>query len=207
MKILENYNLKNLNTFGISVNAKFFVEVTSEQDLKGLFALPEFKENKKMFLGGGSNILFTQDYDGIVVLNKLKGVEILNEDNENVFIRAMSGEVWHDLVLFTTERGYWGIENLSLVPGTVGAAPMQNIGAYGVELRNTLQNVETYDISTGEKRIFKAEECLLGYRDSIFKNELKGKYFITAITLKISKIENKNINYKILQEYLKENVF
>lgn len=205
MEILENYDLSKLNTFGISVNAKFFVEISSEEDLKELFSLHEFKNNKKMFLGGGSNVLFTKDFDGIVILNRLKGIEILNEDTETVVIRSMSGVVWHDLVIFAVDRGYWGIENLSLIPGTVGAAPMQNIGAYGVELKNVLENVETYEIETGEKKIFSKEECELGYRDSIFKNNLRDRYFIYAITLKLSKIEKKNINYKVLKEHLEQN--
>lgn len=202
MKIQNNYNLLRLNTFGISVNAKFFVEIHSESDLEDLFQTPEFKNNKRLFLGGGSNILFTQDFDGLVILNKLKGTEILSESSTDVVIRAMSGEVWHDLVLFAVERGYWGVENLSLIPGTVGAAPMQNIGAYGAELKDILENVEAFELQTGEKKVFSREECRLGYRDSIFKNELKDKYFILAITLKLSKVEKKNLTYKILQEYL-----
>lgn len=205
MEIKQNYDLTKLNTFGVSVNAKFFIKVEREADLAELLALPEFKNNKKLFLGGGSNILFTKDFDGIVVLNKLKGLEVLEEKNENVLIKAMSGEIWHDLVNFAVERECWGVENLSLIPGTVGAAPVQNIGAYGAELKDVLVDVEAYDIATGAARIFPAKECRLGYRDSIFKNELKGKYFISAITVKLSKKENKNINYKILQEYLKEN--
>src|SRR5258708_1030223 len=120
MEILQNYDLTKLNTFGISVNAKFFVEINSETDLMELFKLSEFKENKKIFLGGGSNVLFTKDFDGIVVLNKLKGVEILEESDENVLIRSLSGETWHELVTFAVDRGYWGIENLSFIPGTVG---------------------------------------------------------------------------------------
>ena len=188
MKIQNNHNLSKLNTFGISVNAKFFIELETEADLKELFNTTEFKNNKKIFLGGGSNVLFTKDFDGIVVLNKLKGIEILNEDSENVFVRCMGGVIWHDLVLFAVERDLWGIENLSLIPGTVGAAPMQNIGAYGAELKNVLENVEAYNIENGSKRIFTREECELGYRDSIFKNSLKDKYFISSITLKLSKI-------------------
>src|SRR3989344_893121 len=212
MQIHKNYNLSKLNTFGISVNAKFFVEIHNETDVKELFKMEEFSARggsafgeKKLFLGGGSHVLFTKDFDGLVILNKLKGIEILNEDLESVTIRCMGGEIWHDLVTFSVKRGLWGIENLALIPGTVGAAPMQNIGAYGAELQNVLQNVEAFDLTTGEKRIFKREECKLGYRDSIFKNELKDKYFITAVILTLSKLENKNITYKILEEYLKKN--
>ncbi|MEK9147500.1 MAG: UDP-N-acetylmuramate dehydrogenase, partial [Patescibacteria group bacterium] len=204
MEIYKNYNLTKLNTFGISSYTKFFIEINNETDLKELFENSIFKNNEKLFLGGGSNILFTKDFNGIVVLNKLKGIEILEENLEYVFIRSMGGEIWHDLVTFAVNKNYWGIENLSLIPGTVGAAPIQNIGAYGVELKDILENVEAYEIEIGEKRVFKKEECEFGYRDSVFKNKFKGKYFISAVVLKLSKIEKKNINYKILREYLKE---
>ncbi|MDO8686597.1 MAG: UDP-N-acetylmuramate dehydrogenase [Candidatus Berkelbacteria bacterium] len=204
MEILQNYDLKNLNTFGISVNAKLFIEIKTEEDLKELFDLPEFRDNQKIFLGGGSNVLFTKDFDGLVILNKLKGIEIIEENHKNVVIRCMGGEIWHDLVTFAVERGLWGIENLALIPGTVGAAPMQNIGAYGAELKDVLVNVEAYEIRTGKKRIFNRDECELGYRDSIFKNSLKDKYFISAITLKLSKISKLNLSYKILADYLEK---
>lgn len=204
MKIEKNYNLSKLNTFGISVNAKFFVEVVSEDELGELFQTEEFKNNKKLFLGGGSNVLFTKDFDGLVVLNKLQGIEILKQDPEYVFVRSMGGVIWHDLVIFAVERGLWGIENLSLIPGTVGAAPMQNIGAYGAELKNVLENVEAFELSTGEKRIFSQKECELGYRDSIFKNNSKDKYFISAVTLKLSNKEKKNLSYKALSRHLEE---
>ncbi len=205
MQILQNYDLKKLNTFGVSQHALFFVEICKEEDVAELFNSSEFKNNKKIFLGGGSNILFTKDFDGMVVLNKLKGIEILNENEQSVTIKAYGGEIWHDLVLFAVDKGYWGIENMALIPGTVGATPIQNVGAYGVELKDVLLNVEAYEIEIGGKRVFSKEECKLDYRDSIFKNELKGKYFISAITLGLSKIENKNINYKLLQDYLIEN--
>lgn len=205
MKVLENYDLTLLNTFRVPARAKFFVEVESESGLRELFASPVFKKNKKLFLGGGSNVLITKDFEGIVVLNKLKGIEILEEDSETVPIRAMSGEIWHDLVLFAVERGYWGVENLSFIPGTVGGAPVQNIGAYGAELKNVLESVEAHEAETGAKRVFKNEECEFGYRDSIFKNRLKGKYFISAITLKLSKKEKKNLTYRVLTDYLEKN--
>ncbi len=202
MEIKQNYDLTKLHTFGVSVQARFFVEIESEEEIFELFKLPEFQNNKRIFLGGGSNVLFTQDFDGIVILNKLKGIEIKEEDAEYVAVRAMSGEVWHDLVLFAVEREYWGIENLSYVPGTVGAAPMQNIGAYGGELKNTLESVEAVELETGKTKIFSREDCKLGYRDSVFKNELKDKYFITAVNFKLSKKANPNLSYKILADYL-----
>lgn len=205
MKIEQNYNLSNLNTFGIPAKAKFFVEIKQESDIPILFQLPEFKNNKKMFLGGGSNILFTKDFDGIIILNKLKGIKIINEDEDTVTIRAMGGEPWNNLVDFAVDRGYWGIENLALIPGTVGAGPMQNIGAYGAELKDTLLNVETYEIKSGAKMIFDKEKCALGYRTSIFKTTEKGNFFIYAINIRLSKKEIKNTNYKILADFLEEN--
>jgi len=205
IKILENYDLTKLNTFGINAKARFFVEINSEEDLKELFNTKEFQENEKFFLGGGSNVLFTRDFLGIVILNRLKGIEIVKEDTQNVWVKSMGGEWWNDLVNFAVEHGYWGIENLSLIPGTVGATPVQNIGAYGVELKDTLERVEAYEIETGDKKIFSKEECKLGYRDSVFKQELKGKYFILAIVLKLSKKPNSNISYKFLKDYLEQN--
>ncbi len=205
MNIIPDYDLTSLNTLGVHAKADFFVEISNEQDLKELFSSSEFRNQPKLFLGGGSNLLFTKDFAGMVVLNKLKGIEILNEEGDTVLVKSMGGEGWQDLVIFTVLRGYWGLENLSLIPGTVGAAPMQNIGAYGVELKNVLENVEAFDVETGAKRIFSKGECELGYRESIFKNSLKGKYFISAITIKLSKVEKKNIGYKVLKEYLEKN--
>jgi UDP-N-acetylmuramate dehydrogenase len=205
MKIHENYNLSKLNTFGISAEAKFFVEIENEENLKELFNIQKFQDVQKLFLGGGSNILFLKDFDGLVILDKLKGIKIIKEDKEYVFVKSMGGEVWHDLVLFTVERGLWGIENLSLIPGTVGAAPVQNIGAYGVEIKDILENVEVFDINTGEKKILNKEECKLNYRESIFKNEFKSRYFITAVILKLDKVKKEKKYYKALQEYLEKN--
>ncbi len=205
IEIKKDYDLTKLNTFGIFARAKFFVELEKESDLKELFLSSEFKNSPKLFLGGGSNVLFTKDFDGIVILNKIKGIEILKEDSENVFIKSMGGEMWQNLVEFAVSRGYWGIENLSLIPGTVGAAPIQNIGAYGVELKDILENVEAYDIETGEKKVFSKKECEFGYRDSVFKNKFKGKYFISAIVLKLSEKRNQHLRYRALQEFLDKN--
>ncbi len=205
MQILESYDLTKLNTFGIKAEAKYFTEINKEQDIPSLFESEQFKNNERLFLGGGSNVLFTHDFNGIVILNKIKGIEVINETQQDVWIKAYGGEMWHDLVLFAVGHEYWGIENLSWVPGTVGAAPMQNIGAYGAELKDTLVSVEAFDISTGEKVIFQNNECKLGYRDSIFKNIAKGKYFIGAIVLKLSKLEKKNITYRALKDYFEKN--
>lgn len=206
MKIQKDYDLTNLNTFHIKAKAKFFVEINSEQDFLDLVKTEEFKNNRKLFIGGASNILFTKDFfDGIVICNRLKGIEIIKEDENHVWIKAMGGEWWNDLVLFCVGRNLWGIENLALIPGTVGAAPVQNIGAYGIEVKDLIENIEAFNLETGEKKVFSKLECEFGYRDSVFKNKLKDKYFITAVVFKLGKKENKNINYKALQDYLKEN--
>lgn len=205
MKISKNFNLKSFNTFGISVNAKFFALLEKEEDLIDILNSPEFKNNLKLFLGGGSNILFVKDFNGMVILNKLKGIEIIEEDENFALIRSMAGELWNDLVMFTVNKGYWGLENLTLIPGTVGASPVQNIGAYGVELKDTIESVEAYNTETGEKRIFSKDECEFGYRTSVFKTTLQGKYFISSITLKLKKHGNKNVEYRVLKDYLHEN--
>jgi UDP-N-acetylmuramate dehydrogenase len=205
MQILENYDLTKFNTFGVKASTRFFVEVKNQEEVSDLFNLSLFQNNSKFFLGGGSNVLFTKDYEGIVILNSLKGIEILEEDENAVLVHAMGGESWQDLVLFSVERNLWGIENLALIPGSVGASPVQNIGAYGAELKDTLEKVYCFDITTQNKVVFSNIECNFGYRDSIFKNEMKDRYFITAIDIKLSKKEKKNTEYKVLKNYIEEN--
>lgn len=204
MKVFEDYDLIELNTFGVPARARFFTELASVDDITELFAASVFKENEKLFLGGGSNVLFTKDFNGLVILNKLKGIEVMEENQNEVLVKAMSGGIWHDLVEFCVGRGYWGIENLALIPGTVGATPVQNIGAYGAELASTLDSVEAIEIETGKKVLLNKEECELGYRDSIFKSRLKGKFFIVAVVLKLNKTPYINITYKVLAQYLEE---
>lgn len=205
MEVRQNFDLTKLNTFGVSARAKFFVEINNLNDLQELFKKKEFKENQRLFLGGGSNILFTKDFDGIVILNKLRKIEIIEETPEYVLIKAQGGENWQDLVEFAVSRGYWGIENLSSIPGSVGAAPMQNIGAYGAELREILLEIEVFDTQTGEQKVIKIEPESQGYRQSILKDEPRGKFFITAIVLKLSKMPKANISYKSLSQYLAQN--
>ncbi len=205
MEILENVDLTPYNTFGVRAQAKFFCVLESTSDIPRLFTHKEFIQNKRQFLGGGSNVLFVQDFPGLVILNKLTGIEILKEEREDVFIRTLSGTNWHEFVLFAVDHNWWGVENLSLIPGTVGGAPMQNIGAYGVEVKESVYEVEAYNISTGEKKIFPNSECQFGYRDSIFKQELKEKYFISAVVFKLSKIPRINTSYRILADYLDKN--
>jgi UDP-N-acetylmuramate dehydrogenase len=205
MDIKNNVSLKQFNTFGIDVKAKFLIFLEKEVEIKDVFDSNEFKNNPHVFLGGGSNVLFVNDFDGIVIVNKLKGIEILREDEENVWLKIASGEDWHDVVLFTVEKKYWGIENMALIPGTVGAAPIQNIGAYGVEIKDVIEDIFAFNVETSEKKIFSKDECKFGYRESVFKNELKDKYFISALVLKLSKIPKVNLSYKVLNEYFEKN--
>jgi UDP-N-acetylmuramate dehydrogenase len=204
--IVENVSLLPYNTFGIDVNAKYFAIIRSLEEAEALFASRQFKENKHLILGGGSNLLFTTDFDGLVVKNELKGITTVGENEESIVLRAGSGENWHELVLYCVDRNYGGIENLSLIPGTVGAAPMQNIGAYGVEIKEVIHNVETIELSTGRREIFSNEQCKFGYRESVFKQELKDKYFISSITLSLTKANHRfSINYGAIREVLKQN--
>ncbi|MGH2562892.1 MAG: UDP-N-acetylmuramate dehydrogenase [Ginsengibacter sp.] len=187
LKIRENHDLSSLNTFGIKAIAKFFVELHSETELQELFALPEFRENKKFFLGGGSNILLTKDFDGIMVKVSILGKDILEEDQNTILLEVGAGENWHDLVTYTVEKNWGGIENLALIPGTVGAAPVQNIAAYGENFSDIFEYLEAFNADTGKIEKFNKEQCRFGYRDSIFKRELKDKYIILKVVIKLSK--------------------
>lgn len=186
MEILQNVSLKEYNTFGIDVKAAYFVEVVSLEDLKKLMYEDEFKL-PRLVLGGGSNVLFTKNFEGLVIKLSLVGKELLEEDNEVIRIKLGAGEIWHDVVLHCINNGWSGIENMSLIPGTVGAAPMQNIGAYGVEIKDVFESLEAIEIATGNMQVFNSEACDFGYRWSVFKGELKDRYIITSVTLKLSK--------------------
>ena len=203
MEILQNVSLKEFNTFGIDVKAAYFTEVESLEDLKKLMYEDEFKL-PRLVLGGGSNILFTKNFDGLVVKLSLKGKEIIEEDEEFVCVKLGAGEVWHEVVLFCIEKGWSGIENMSLIPGTVGAAPMQNIGAYGVEIKDVFDSLEAVCIDTGKVEVFDSEACDFGYRWSIFKGELKDKYIITSVTLKLSKVPEYKTEYGDIKSTLEE---
>ncbi|MDQ8005729.1 MAG: UDP-N-acetylmuramate dehydrogenase [Pedobacter sp.] len=194
MPLLENYSLKQLNTFGINVNAKLFANITSEEDLAEVFSNPLVKENKLLVLGGGSNMLFTRDYDGLVLKVSINGISV-KEVGDDVFVTAGAGEVWDDLVKYCVSKGYAGIENLTLIPGTVGASPIQNIGAYGVEIKDVLESCTAFEIATGEIKTFSRADCEFAYRESVFKGKLKGKYIITSVTYKLSKTANVQTHY------------
>jgi len=185
MKFSENFSLKAHNTFGIDVNARKFISVSTLEELKTVLQ-QNYAENL-FLLGGGSNMLLTKDIEATVVHLDLKGKEIKKETEDYIFVEANAGENWHQFVLFTLEHNWGGLENLSLIPGNIGTAPIQNIGAYGVELKDTLDSCKAIDIQTLEEKEFSAAECNFGYRNSIFKNEVKGKYIITSVTFKLKK--------------------
>lgn len=200
--ILKNVSLQQYNTFGIEVKAKTFATFSTTEELKSLLLSRDYKSVPKLILGGGSNILFTKDFDGLVLKNKMKGIEVDKEDDEFVWVKANAGESWHDLVLFAIDNGYGGIENLSLIPGSVGAAPMQNIGAYGVEIKDVFFELEAMHIEKGNEVRFTKKRCLFGYRDSIFKNFYKDQYVITNVTLKLTKKPVLNTKYGAIQDEL-----
>jgi len=200
MQIEKNISLKKYNSFGVHVNAELFAEVKTIEDLKELFRRREYLENRSLILGGGSNILFTENYDGIVIKNSLEGIRVVSEDESSILIEAAGGENWDSLVEYCVKRQYWGLENLSLIPGTAGAAPIQNIGAYGAELTDVFDHLYGYDLHTSDERKFSNEQCRFSYRNSIFKNELKGKFIITSIVLKLSKVPAPNLRYAELKK-------
>lgn len=203
MEIKENYSLKPFNTFHLAVNARYFVEVNSANEIINLISDDRLSSLPKLILGGGSNILFTKDFDGIAIKNNLKGIEKIKEDADFIWIKSGSGELWNDLVMFCVENNFGGIENLSLIPGTVGAAPMQNIGAYGVELKEVFEELEAVHLGTGQLRKFDISDCKFGYRESVFKHELKNQFMILSVTLKLKKHPVFNTSYGAIETELK----
>lgn len=199
MKIQQDISLKNYNTFGIDVIAKRFVSVDSVYQLKQLL-----KTEKDIFLiSGGSNMLLTKNIEKLVVHIDIKGISIDNEDENNVYITVNAGENWHEFVLWSVSQNYGGIENLSLIPGNVGTCPIQNIGAYGVEVKDTITKVEALEIATQKLITFSNQDCNFGYRNSIFKNKVKGKYIITAVSFKLTKKQHKlNTSYGAIETEL-----
>lgn len=202
MKIETNSSLQPFNTFGVDVRARFFAELRSLQSLKQMIAGQISDIRPLLVLGGGSNVLFTKDFDGLVLLNRIMGWGIVEENEREVLIEVNSGESWTSLVDFTVASGWFGLENLSLIPGTVGAAPIQNIGAYGVELKDVFIELKACNLKTGKIDIFSKSACQFGYRSSIFKTDFPGKYFICSVTFRLSKISDVHLNYGGLQEAL-----
>jgi len=190
----QNVSLLPYNTFGIDVKCKLFGKFSNSDELYSIISA--HPNEKLLILGGGSNILFTKDFDGLVLKNEISGIEITQEDEVTIDLKAGAGMVWHEFVLYCIRQGYGGIENLSLIPGTVGASPMQNIGAYGVEIKDVFVSLEALEISTGQIHTFNNLECQFGYRESIFKHSHKGKYIITSVTYRLTKK-----NHKLKTEY------
>ncbi len=203
-----NYSLKNLNTFNIDVNAKIFTEVFSENDIFGLIEDETFLINKRLVLGGGSNILFTKDFDGIVVRIGNRGVSVVDEDDRYVYVKAEAGETWDDFVDYCVKNNWGGLENLSLIPGSVGASPIQNIGAYGVEIKDVFYSLNAVNIFSGETKEFFSDDCRFGYRDSVFKNSEKDNYIIISVVFKLKKhSHNIKIEYgNIKEECIRRNI-
>ncbi len=194
MQIQQNISLKQYNTFGIEVLAKHFVSVSTLEELNDVLVLKGFPD--KLILGGGSNMLLTQNQETLVIHINIKGISITSEDEDYALVKANAGENWHEFVLWCLKNDLGGIENLSLIPGNVGTAPIQNIGAYGVELKDTFVSCTAVSLENYELRSFSKADCDFGYRNSIFKQELKGKYVITSVTFKLSKKHHKrNVNY------------
>ncbi len=205
IQIQENISLRRLNTFGIEAQAKYFIEVSSTEILQELLQHPIYNNHRHLVLGSGSNMLFTKDFEGIVIKCTLTGMSISQENDDFLYLKVGAGENWHTLVTHCVERSWGGIENLSLIPGTTGAAPMQNIGAYGVEIKDVIESISGIELSTGMEKSFTNSDCKFNYRESIFKQELKEKYFISSITLRLTKRNHQiNLKYGAIQEVLKQ---
>lgn len=202
MLIEENYSLKQDHTFHLDVMASMKASITSVDDLKEIYESRRFKPVKKMVLGGGSNVLFTRNFLGMVLKMEIQGISIETESPDSVIVSFGAGVIWHQCVLWAVDNGLGGIENLSLIPGTIGAGPMQNIGAYGVELKDVFHSLEAYEIKTGKVVRFYNEDCKFGYRYSVFKGALRDKYVITKVFLRLSRKPVFNISYGNLKETL-----
>lgn len=204
LQIKENYSLKYLNTFKIDQKSNFFVEIKNLDELLELLKNPQWNSIPKLFLGGGSNMLLCKDFEGLVVKINLKGIRFSTE-NDTIVVSAAAGEVWHDFVMYCVDNEWAGLENLSLIPGSVGAAPIQNIGAYGVEVKDKIRYVKALNINTLNIEIFSNSECKFGYRESVFKNEFKNKYIILEVSFSLTKTSAINSSYGAIKETLEKN--
>lgn len=202
MNIQKNFALIAHNTFHINCYARYFTEINEASDLFELMEQAIYLKEEHLILGGGSNVLFTKDQPILVIKNNLKGKELVREDENNYYVKIAAGEVWHESVLWCIQNNYAGLENLSLIPGRVGASPMQNIGAYGVEIKDVFESLEAISLEDGTSRTFNLEECEFGYRESVFKRKLKNKFFITSVTFKLTKKPNFNTSYGAIEKEL-----
>jgi UDP-N-acetylmuramate dehydrogenase len=202
MTISSNVSLKPYNTFGINADAKYFTATQSPEEIKEILNSKAYKSHEHLILGGGSNLLITKNFDGLVIKNDLKGIEVIKETIDSVFVKCAAGEVWHDFVMFCISKNYGGLENLSLIPGCTGASPMQNIGAYGVEIKDTFFELEAIHTETGELRTFTKTECEFGYRESVFKRKFKNQFIITSVTFQLSKQPAFHVEYGAIKQEL-----
>ena len=201
----ENYSLKPHNTFDIEAKAKFFFEFTEIEDLRVfLQSNKTWKDEKLLIIGEGSNILFLDDFDGIVIHPNIPGLYPIKEDRQHIWVQVGAGEIWDEFVKYCVDSQLGGVENLSLIPGTIGAAPVQNIGAYGQEVKSVIETVKAFDLETGQELEFSNEECRFSYRSSIFKSELKNKVIITSVVFKLSKFPEFRLDYSRLEEKVNE---
>ncbi len=205
MKIQENISLKPFTTFGIDKKAKFFTTVTTLDELKSALLVAKEKQLPVFILGGGSNILLTRDIEGLVIKLEIKGINLVKEDEDQLWAEVGAGEMWHELVMHSIAKDWAGLENLSLIPGTVGASPMQNIGAYGVEIKDVFDSLMAMNRETLELQSFDAEACRFGYRESVFKQTFKDQFVITSVTFRLSKTPNFHLEYGAIREVLAAN--
>lgn len=202
--IVRNESLKNKNTFGFDISANIFFRIEKELQLNSLWKTNLLSQSSPLVLGGGSNILFTQNYAGLILFNQILERSVIKETDKEVYLRIGGGENWHAVVLWAVKMGWGGIENLSLIPGSMGAAPIQNIGAYGVEVEQVISRVNAFDMVLGKPVVFAHDECSFGYRDSIFKQAAKGRYFITSVEIKLQKSPQLHIEYGDIKQVLEQ---
>ena len=200
MQIEQNISLRQYNTFGIDAKAKLFATFSNQDQLLEL--LTPGPRTPILILGGGSNVLFTKHFDGLVLKNEIKGIEIIKEDSNHVYVKVGAGENWHELVKYTIQRNWAGLENLSLIPGNVGASPMQNIGAYGVEIKETFEELEALHVREKKVHVFTVNDCEFGYRDSIFKRRYKNEFVILNVTFRLNKKPHFNTTYGAIEKEL-----
>lgn len=205
MHLYQNHSLLNYNTFGLDVKTKYFLEFDSEEDLIDILKQSLVRENPLLVVGQGSNLLFLNDFDGVVLHSAIRGIQTVEETEDAVLIEVGSGVIWDDLVGYCVKQGWSGIENLSLIPGETGAAAIQNIGAYGVEIKDVVQKVKTIRIADGQSSVFEQEACHYAYRESVFKKELKGQFIVTSVIIRLSKKPVFNLSYNHLEKEVLKN--
>ncbi|MDE6180678.1 MAG: UDP-N-acetylmuramate dehydrogenase [Phocaeicola sp.] len=202
MEKTGNYSLLLHNTFGMDVKASWFIEYESVADMKFVLEDKDVMKGKWLHIGSGSNLLFKGDYEGVILHSAIRGYEVVDENAQEIEVKVGAGEVWDDFVAYTVKNGWYGAENLSLIPGEVGASAVQNIGAYGVEAKDLIVSVDAMEVATGRMRKFTKEECCFGYRDSVFKKELKGKYIVAYVTYRLKKLPSFNLEYGNVRQEL-----